>query len=50
MKHADAIKSLDAQAQGEAVIRKALSELKMWGMAREFTFTESSQSVSVWTE
>nr|BBC28429.1 cytoplasmic dynein 1b heavy chain [Yamagishiella unicocca] len=46
VKHADAIKSLDAQAQGEAVIRKALSELKMWGMAREFTFTESSQSVA----
>ncbi len=45
MKHADAIKSLDAQAQGEAVIRKALTELKLWGMAREFTFTESTQSV-----
>ncbi|GFR50179.1 hypothetical protein Agub_g12346, partial [Astrephomene gubernaculifera] len=46
VKHADAIKALDAQAQGEAVIRKALSELKMWGMAREFTFTESTQSVA----
>lgn len=46
VKHADVIKSLDAQAQGEAVIRKALTELKMWGMAREFTFTESTQSVS----
>nr|ADI46936.1 DHC1bm [Volvox carteri f. nagariensis] len=46
VKHADAIKALDAQAQGEAVIRKALSELKMWGLAREFTFTESSQSVA----
>nr|BCL66104.1 cytoplasmic dynein 1b heavy chain [Volvox africanus] len=46
VKHADAIKALDAQAQGEAVIRKALSELKSWGMMREFTFTESSQSVA----
>ncbi|GLI62890.1 cytoplasmic dynein 1b heavy chain [Volvox africanus] len=46
VKHSDAIKALDAQAQGEAVIRKALSELRMWGMAREFTFTESSQSVA----
>ncbi|KAG2426397.1 hypothetical protein HYH02_014824 [Chlamydomonas schloesseri] len=46
VKHAEAIKSLDAQAQGEAVIRKALTELKMWGMAREFTFTESTQSVA----
>lgn len=46
VKHADAIKALDAQAQGEAVIRKALGELKMWGMARDFTFTESTQSVS----
>ncbi|KAG2486208.1 hypothetical protein HYH03_015170 [Edaphochlamys debaryana] len=45
VKHADTIKALDAQAQGEAVIRKALSELKIWGMAREFTFTESTQSV-----
>nr|ADI46856.1 DHC1bf [Volvox carteri f. nagariensis] len=46
VKYTDAIKALDAQAQGEAVIRKALSELKMWGMARDFTFTESSQSVA----
>lgn len=46
VRHADAIKALDAQAQGEAVIRKALTELKMWGYQREFTFTESTQSVS----
>ena len=34
-----------ALAQGESVIRKALTELKMWGMTREFTFTENTQNV-----
>jgi hypothetical protein len=29
VKNADAIKALDAQAQGEALIRKALVELKV---------------------
>jgi len=38
--NADAIKSLDAQAQGEAMIRKALAELKLWGQNREFSFSE----------
>lgn len=42
VRNADAIKSLDAQAQGESVIRKALAELKLWGLSREFAFTEGS--------
>jgi dynein heavy chain 2 len=29
------------QAQGEAVLRKALSELKLWGIQREFAFVDS---------
>jgi dynein heavy chain 2, cytosolic len=30
------------QAQGEAVLRKALSELKLWSLQREFTFVENN--------
>jgi hypothetical protein len=41
----DAIKALDAQAQGEAMIRKALAELKMWGLQREFSLSESTSQV-----
>ena len=29
------------QAQGEAILRKALSELKLWGLQRNFTFADS---------
>lgn len=43
VRNADAIKALDAQAQGEALIRKALAELKMWGFQREFALTDTSQ-------
>lgn len=47
VRNADAIKALDAQAQGESVIRKALAELKLWGLSREFAFTEgTTQQVS----
>jgi hypothetical protein len=28
------------QAQGEAVIRKALTELRLWGLTREFSFAD----------
>ncbi|MEW5298927.1 MAG: hypothetical protein WDW36_001997 [Sanguina aurantia] len=44
VKNAEAIKSLDAQAQGESVLRKALSELKMWGLTREFSLSESTST------
>ncbi|WIA17572.1 hypothetical protein OEZ85_014399 [Tetradesmus obliquus] len=40
------IKALDAMAQGEALIRKALSELKLWGLQRNFTFVPSKDSSS----
>jgi dynein heavy chain 2 len=30
------------QAQGESVIRKALTELKLWGLQREFAFLEAA--------
>jgi hypothetical protein len=30
------------QAQGEAVLRKALSELKLWSLQREFTLTDNT--------
>ncbi len=43
VKNAEAIKTLDAQAQGEALIRKALAELKLWGLQREFALTDTSQ-------
>lgn len=46
VKQADAIKALDAQAQGESMLRKALAELKLWGLQREFAFGESTSSVS----
>ncbi|KAG1663699.1 hypothetical protein FOA52_013267 [Chlamydomonas sp. UWO 241] len=35
----DAIKKLDAQALGESMMRKALAELKLWGLQREFELT-----------
>lgn len=55
VKHADAIKTLDAQAQGEALLRKALAELKMWGLQREFALTDTAQQAAaqgaqVWLE
>lgn len=28
------------QAQGEAILRKALQELKLWGLQRQFSFVE----------
>ncbi len=30
-----------AQAQGEAMVRRALQELKLWALQREFAFNES---------
>lgn len=33
-----------AQAQGEGVIRKALSELRLWGLTREFAFVDPKQA------
>lgn len=38
-----------AQAQGEAVIRKALAELKIWGLQREFSLAASSSTVGTKT-
>lgn len=32
--HSEAIKALDAQAQGEGVIRKVLDEVEAWAVAR----------------
>jgi dynein heavy chain 2 len=32
------------QAQGEALIRKALSELKLWGLQRTFSFVPGKDS------
>lgn len=40
----NAIRELDAQAQGEGTIRKALEELDMWGFQRKFTLTPSIDS------
>ncbi len=37
--HCDAIKSLDAQAQGEGVIRKVLDEVEGWAVARTLSTT-----------
>jgi hypothetical protein len=36
-----ALKDLDAQAQGESVIRRALDELDLWGFERKFTLVQS---------
>lgn len=41
---ADAIRELDAQAQSEGIIRKALEELDMWGFQRKFALTQSADS------
>lgn len=41
---ADAIRELDAQAQSEGIIRKALEELDMWGFQRKFALTQSSDA------
>lgn len=38
------IKELNAQAQSEAIIRKALDELDMWGFQRKFELLESRDS------
>jgi hypothetical protein len=38
------IKELNAQAHAEAVIRKALDELDLWGLQRKFQLLESSDS------
>lgn len=44
-KNVEQIKQLDAQAQGESMMRKALAELKLWGLQREFELSEmTSQS------
>jgi len=37
-------KSHYMQAQGEALIRKALSELKLWGLQRVFSFVTNSST------
>lgn len=42
--NADAIRELDAQAQSEGIIRKALEELDMWGFQRKFALTQSADS------
>lgn len=34
------------QAQGEALIRKALTELKLWALQRMFTFTSNSEKAA----
>jgi hypothetical protein len=41
---ADKIKELNAQAQNEAVIRKALDELDLWGYSRKFQQLERQDS------
>lgn len=40
----DKIKELNAQAQNEAVIRKALDELDLWGYSRKFQLLERQDS------
>jgi Dynein heavy chain, N-terminal region 2 len=40
----DAIKQLNAQAQSEAVIRKALDELDLWGCERKFQLSDGVDS------
>jgi hypothetical protein len=47
--YAEAIKALDAQAQGEALLRKALAELKMWGLQREFAFSADTTAAATTT-
>ena len=42
--NADAIRELDAQAQSEGIIRKALEELEMWGFQRKFALTQATDS------
>lgn len=40
----ESIRSLDAQAQSEGVIRKALDELDLWGFQRKFSLAQSKDS------
>jgi dynein heavy chain 2, cytosolic len=42
--NAEAIRELDAQAQSEGIIRKALEELETWGYQRKFALTQSTDS------
>lgn len=46
IKFAEKIKLLDAQAQGEAVLRKALNELKFWGLQREFELSNPAAAAA----
>jgi len=41
---ADRIRALNTQAQAEAVIRKALDELDLWGLQRSFTLTTGGKA------
>lgn len=40
----DKIRSLDAQAQSEGIIRKALDELDLWGFQRKFSLLQGKDS------
>lgn len=40
----DKIRSLDAQAQSEGIIRKALDELDLWGFQRKFSLLPGKDS------
>eukprot|EP00892_Ulva_mutabilis_P012057 jgi/Ulvmu1/9223/UM005_0323.1 len=40
----DEIRSLDAQAQSEGIIRKALDELDLWGYQRKFSLLQAKDS------
>lgn len=40
----DKIRSLDAQAQSEGIIRKALDELDLWGFQRKFSLLQAKDS------
>eukprot|EP00878_Enallax_costatus_P024703 GHUV01026383.1.p1 GENE.GHUV01026383.1~~GHUV01026383.1.p1 ORF type:complete len:1576 (+),score=459.42 GHUV01026383.1:1611-6338(+) len=44
--HVQQIKELDAMAQGEALIRKALTELKLWALQRMFTFVSNTDKAA----
>jgi dynein heavy chain 2 len=44
--NADAIRALDAQAQGESTMRKALAELKLWGLQREFELSSDKDGAA----
>lgn len=46
----DKIRALDAQAQSEGIIRKALDELDLWGFQRKFSLLQSQDSTGapVW--